>query len=191
MKISLVKCLAFLACISFCILNIVWLSAFDGVDYTEEYKLYLQVKSYKDYDAIRSKLQSMGVEYRISKGSLSLTEYNNISFTKTAEGWIIDNNNVMMGFEQLDLADPEQVTIFGTKSQNGDIVETIKLEDNYYHFIKVNNHYSYYNDTLSVFFPLVASITFASLSLFLACDIIFEIVFSIKKRKRCSTKNNP
>lgn len=139
----------------------------DGLDYTEEYKLYKEVKDIQNLDEARTQLKEMKIEYTITEKSITLKDYNYVSFVVNPDNTCaIKSQSYMSCFEKLDTVDLREVKIQGIQ-ENGKFIEKFTMNSGPAIFTKVNNHY-FVRATYIIWFALAilgTGITLCTISL--------------------------
>ena len=148
----------------------------DGTDFTDDYKVYNQVKDITTLSEARQTLQSLGMEYVIENQQLSLSDYSNIKFTINAnDACAISDNIYMSGFKKLDDEDRSAVKITGV-STDGKISEKITYESFPFEFTKFNNHYYAFSHIVTIGY-IISYV----LSGFLIVFSIDDLILALKK----------
>lgn len=153
-----------------------------GKDCTEEYNIYKQVEELDTLEDVRSKLQELKVEYSVTSTTISLTDYDNISFSLRQDDTCFVNFNLFMcSFKKLDLEDRTTVEIYGILDDDK-ITEKVTLNQDSYTFTKINNRY-YLIQHMMLLIPsgmIVAS------TVMLTIFVMYAISYRKQKAKQCS-----
>lgn len=113
----------------------------NGDNYTEEYRIYSEIKDYTSLTELRGKLQSLNVEYEIADGKLTLEEYAHISFNvNSGDLCHVFEDSYMQNFKTIDSEDFSVVEV-STELEDGKIIETFYLKDGSTIFNKEGNNY--------------------------------------------------
>ena len=151
----------------------------NGTDYTEEYKVYEQVKDLNTLEHARKTLQNLKIEYRITDKTLTLKDYSHISFSINSDDSIlICEDDYMSNFQKLAEEDLSIVEVHGI-SQGSKIVEKVTIKTNPCVYTKLGNHYFVKHKGVSV--PLVFGYLLGFVVLAFS---IIDFIVEFRKAKR-------
>lgn len=157
--------------------SLVYISS-NGQDYTEEYKVYKEVKSITELNKVREKLQDLRLEYTVTSTKLLLNDYDHVSFSVLSDGTCtINSDKFMNNFEKMDNEDLSVAVIHGIK-ENTKVIEKITIKDNTNVYTKISHRY-YISDN-NFFIVTIMCCVFFSISI---CYLLYDVLSEKKKKQ--------
>jgi len=172
-------------CLAFCLVTLIWslyTISFFRQDFTEEYRVYCELKNIPSFNELRTTLSQKGIEYKLVNNILTLKGYDNIRFDVLDDGKTnISTTDTFKNFEILDSETITNIKIEG-KEKDGQITEIKTLSAATTQFIKESNTYKTVN-----YAEMIAAI------ILILIDIVIVIYIYIQDEKRLNqaAKNNP
>lgn len=187
-----------IACLILIVLSIIGTVSFgcyttsNGREYTEEYKVYQKVEALKTLSEVRTKLQEIKVEYSIANNTLSLKDYDHITFTiKNDDSCFVNSDKHMNGFKKMDDEDRSCVSIHGILI-DGKMTEKISLYDDGLIYTKIEGHYYSRYSTVALLCMIACFATLSITSTILVLDIVKKRnrIFPVNQRLAGTTDTN-
>lgn len=159
-----------------------------GIDYTEEYSMYLDINEMSSLEDVEAYLDNLNISYDINESKLTLQDYENIEYvinTDNSSGYL-QHSNLMHNLRRLDERDLDIVTV-KKETINNETTELIYLETNVLTYTKIANKY-YIEPT--IIYVILIIVSFFSFIILLPSSIIeyIGVFFDWLKKKRDEKK---
>jgi len=159
---GLIKAFCFVLCVLTLFMAVYMISSCKQ-DYTEEYRVYCELKTIPSFNELRTTLSQKGIEYKLDNNILTLKGYDNIRFDVLDDGKAnISTTDTFKNFEILDSETITNIKIEG-KEKDGQITEIKTLSAATTQFIKAPTTYktfNYANVIYAVIFFIVSAFAF-------------------------------